>query len=326
MMLKIGLVGAGYIGGVHARILAADERVKLVGFADVVEKRAQELANQFGGKAYTDYEQLLSSGIDAVYVTTPNTLHTPIVLSALTRGIHVFCEKPMAITFEDAKRIREAARASKGLYQIGHNRRFAPVYQFAKEKIAQGLVPYSANVKMNRGELKNPPWVWNKDVTGGFLFESTIHLLDMIRWLMGEVLELDCRARANVYPDLDDFVMILTFENDRYAAFSSCAHATWSFPFERIELYGDHAAIITEEMEKVTYSPGLGQEIVRRDYFQLTNPEKWGYIKEDQLFVTAVLEGKAPPVTVDDAYKSIELVEACYQSARSGQRVALPLA
>jgi myo-inositol 2-dehydrogenase/D-chiro-inositol 1-dehydrogenase len=136
MMLKIGLVGAGYIGGVHARILAADERVKLVGFADVVEKRAQDLAHQFGGKAYTDYEQLLSSGIDAVYVTTPNTLHTPIVLSALARGIHVFCEKPMAITFEDAKRIREAARASKGLYQIGHNRRFAPVYQFAKEKIA----------------------------------------------------------------------------------------------------------------------------------------------------------------------------------------------
>ncbi|MBI4758480.1 MAG: Gfo/Idh/MocA family oxidoreductase, partial [Chloroflexi bacterium] len=74
MTLKIGLVGAGYIGGVHARILAADERVGLVGFADVVEKRAQDLANQFGGKAYTDYEQLLSSGIDAVYVTAPNTL------------------------------------------------------------------------------------------------------------------------------------------------------------------------------------------------------------------------------------------------------------
>ena len=106
-------------------------------------------------------------------------------------------------------------------------------------------------------------------ITGGFLYESTIHLLDMMRWLLGEIVEVECRARASVYSELDDFVMLFTCASGQYCAFSSCAHASWAFPFERVELYGDHAQIVTEEMEKVTYTSGLGQPIVQHDFFQL---------------------------------------------------------
>lgn len=326
MAVRVGIIGAGYVGGIHARILAADRRVQIVGVADVVSQRAEDLAHKVNARAFTSDQALLESGIDAVYVTTPNTRHKTPVLAALAQGIHVFCEKPMATSLDDARQILEAAHQSQAIYQVGHNRRFAPVYRFAREQIEAGFVPLSANVKMNRGELKNPAWVADRAITGGFLYESTLHLLDLIRWLMGDVAEVICRAESNVYPELDDFSMILTFTSGHHCVFSSCAHSTWAFPFERIELYGEHAQIITEEMEKVSCTLGLDQETNGRNYFQLPVPEKWGYRDEDQSFITSILEGRPPIVTAEDGYKAVELVEAAYRSARTGAAVKLPLA
>lgn len=314
------------MGTTHARILAQDRRVQIIGVADVMLEKAARLAQEIEAQAYSNLAALLAAGLDAVYVCTPNALHTDVVLEALARDIHVFSEKPMATSLEEAKRILQAAQRSKGIYQVGHNRRLAPVYKFAQERIVEGFEPYSVNVKMNRGELLNPPWVADCRVTGGFLYESTIHLLDMVRWLMGEVAEVRCVARQNIYAELDDFAMILTFASGRIGTFFSSAHTSWAFPFERVELYGKHAAIITEEMEKVIYSPNLGAEIVIRDFFQWEIADKWGYREEDRLFVDAIIEGRAPPVTALDGYKAVELVEACYRSAaRDGEATALPL-
>jgi myo-inositol 2-dehydrogenase / D-chiro-inositol 1-dehydrogenase len=79
-------------------------------------------------------------------------------------------------------------------------------------------------------------------------------------------------------------------------------------------------------MEKVAYAPGLAQPIVQHDFFQLGIAHKWGYREEDTRFVDAIVEGKTPPVTAEDGYKAIELVEACYRSAqRDGARLRLPL-
>jgi myo-inositol 2-dehydrogenase / D-chiro-inositol 1-dehydrogenase len=326
MALKLGIIGAGYVGTLHAKNLMADGRVQVLGVADVVESKAEVLARLVEGCTFPSAEALFDAGIEAVYVCTPNTLHTDAVLAALKRNLHVFSEKPMATTLHEAKQILDAVRTSGVHYQIGHNRRFAPVYKFAKQKILEGFTPTSANVKMNRGELQQPPWVSDTRVTGGFLYESTVHLLDMMRWLLGEVAEIECRARSSLYDELDDFVMLLTFAGGQHCAFSSCAHTSWAFPFERIELYGDHAQIVTEEMEKVTYAPGLGQATVQHDLFQLSLPDKWGYREEDTLFIDAILGGKTPPVTAEDGYKAIELVEACYRSAQQdGARIRLPL-
>ena len=326
MALTLGIIGAGYIGSVHAKNLLTDARVHILGVVDLVAPKAEELARLVKGRTFPNAAALFDAGVEAVYVCTPNTLHAEAVLAALERDVHVFSEKPMATTLHEAQQILDAARASRALYQIGHNRRFAPVYKLAKQKVLEGFAPTSANVKMNRGELQYPPWVANTRVTGGFLYESTVHLLDIMRWLMGEVVDVECRARSSLYNELDDFVMLLTFASGQHCAFSSCAHASWAFPFERVELYGDHAQIVTEEMETVAYAPGLGQATVRHDFFQLAMPDKWGYCEEDMLFVEAIIEGKAPPVTAEDGYKAIELVEACYRSAQhNGTRIRLPL-
>ena len=326
MALEVGIIGAGHMGTLHARNLMADERVHIVGVADVAKDRAEPLARLTQARTFLSATALLEAGVEAMYVCTPNTLHTEAVLAALHAGVHVFSEKPMATTLREARQILEAASTGRALYQIGHNRRFAPVYKCAKRHLLEGFVPTSANVKMNRGELQNPSWVSDTRLTGGFLYESTIHLLDMVRWLMGEVVEVTCRARASVYSELDDFTMLLTFASGQHCALSSCAHTSWAFPFERVELYGDHGQIVTEEMERVIYTPGLGQASVRHDFFQLGIAEKWGYREEDRLFVDTILEGKTPPVTAQDGYQAVELVTACYRSAqRQGTRLRLPL-
>lgn len=326
MKVKVGIIGCGHMGRTHGAILRRDERVELMGVMDIDRACAERLAKELETKAFDKLDNLLSEGPTAVYVATPNALHREPVLEALSAGAHVFSEKPMATSLDEARSILEAVESSGLIYQIGFNRRFAPVYKFAREQIEKGFTPLSANVKMNRGELKNPPWVGDTSLTGGFLYESTIHLLDMIRWLMGEVSEVICRARANVYKELDDFAMLLTFESGYHCAFSSSAHTSWAFPFERIELYGEHAQIVTEEMEKVTYSPGLGEAVITYDHFQLPAAEKWGYCEEDALFISALLGERPPAVTALDGYKAVELAEAVYRSARAGgEAVRLPL-
>jgi len=93
-----------------------------------------------------------------------------------------------------------------------------------------------------------------------------------------------------------------------------------------MEIFGPHQAVVTDEMERVILSPGLGREIVTRGYAQLPMEEKWGYRMEDRGFVDAVLEGQPPSVTAEDGLRATELVEACYRSARGGVEVRLPLA
>jgi myo-inositol 2-dehydrogenase / D-chiro-inositol 1-dehydrogenase len=324
--LKVGILGAGYIGGVHARSLRRDERVHLVGIADVRPEAAARLAAEVGARPLPDLEALLQEGAQAVYVTTPNAHHVEPVVAALGAGVHVFSEKPMATTLEGAQQVVAAAARSGAVYQLGFNRRTAPAYAFVRDLIGRGeLRPATAHIKMNRGELMNPSWVSTTSLTGGFLYESTIHLLDMCRFLLGDVSTVICHAKTTTYKEPDGFAAILRCTSGTLVTFHSCAHATWVFPFERIEIFGPHQAVVTEEMERVTVSPGVGREITTRNYFQLPVEEKWGYRAEDTMFVDAVLSGRRPAVTAEDGLRATELVEACYRSARTGAEVSLPL-
>ena len=184
--IKVGIIGAGYIGSLHAMVLARDERVRVVAVADLLAERAEQLARATGAHAVTDVEELIGL-VDAVYITTPNTMHTEVALAAIGAGRHVFCEKPMATSLAEARGILDAAGRSDRVFQVGHNRRFAPVYVLLKSMLAERR-PHSAHVKMNRGELINPPWVGDKAVTGGFLYETTIHMLghDAISFWRGD--------------------------------------------------------------------------------------------------------------------------------------------
>jgi myo-inositol 2-dehydrogenase / D-chiro-inositol 1-dehydrogenase len=322
--VKVGILGAGGIAKVHTSILKKDERVEIVGVADIAKERAEELAKETGNaKAVRSLEELFELGVNAVYVTTPNTLHAEPVLKCLQNNIHVFSEKPMATSLAEAEQIKKAAETSKAVYNLGMNRRFASVYKRVKELIASGEVtPYLANIKMNRGELLNPPWTSDPKVTGGFLYETPFHLMDLSRYLFGEVQTVYCEGRQNISDsEIDTFAIMITFESGTIANFVTYAHAGWSFPFESLEVYGKYSTIATQELERVMYSPGLKQPAQISDFYQLTIEEKWGYIEEDRLFIDAILHGTKPPVTAEDGFRSIQLLDAIYESAKTGKMI-----
>ena len=320
---KIGIIGAGGVAGIHAAILVKDSRIQLHSVFDVQPDRANALANRFGGSAAQSVDELLQQ-CDAAFVCTPNTTHEEVATKVLDAGRHVFCEKPFALNLASATRLRDRAVRSGLVYQVGHNRRFAPVYKILKDTMDRNdLRPLSVHAKMNRGELVNPPWVWNARLTGGFLYETPVHMFDLMTYFFGSVESVHVAARAHQHDELDDFSILLTFQSGLQATMKTYAHASWHFPFERFEVYGLHSTYETFEMEKISFTNGLESRTTTLDFSLASMHEKWGYIEEDRLFVDA-LDGKSPaPVTAEDGYRVVELIEACYHSARDGARVQL---
>lgn len=318
--LKLGIIGAGYIGGVHAAILAREERVTIAAIHDVAAERAQHLGNICGARAAQNAHEVIES-CDAVYIATPNTRHMELAIAAATSGRHVFCEKPMVTSLTEAQLVLDAAAKSDAVFQVGHNRRFAPVYNTLKRLLTESHLPHSAHVKMNRGELLQPDWVGDPKVTGGFLYETTIHMFDMMRFLFGEITMLQALGSSHEYPETDDFSVLLQFAGGMHATFASSADASWLFPFERIEVFCHHSTITTREMESLVYNEALDGRSIEQSMHQLPKEEKWGYLQEDKSFIDSITKGLPPAVTAMDGYKSVELVESCYRSVRTGEAV-----
>ncbi|HEU4508756.1 MAG TPA: Gfo/Idh/MocA family oxidoreductase [Pyrinomonadaceae bacterium] len=314
--VKIGIIGAGYIGGVHASVLARDERVQLAAVQDVVQECAEKLARMYSTIATATPLDVLER-CDAVFVTTPNTQHVSLSLAAIEAGKHVFCEKPLATNLADARRVYEKASKSRSVFQVGHNRRFAPVYVELKRLISETHKPHSAHVKMNRGELLKPVWTGNPEVTGGFLYETPVHMFDMMRFLFGEVETLHAFGSTHEYDEIDDFSVLLKFASGMHATLATAADASWLFPFERVEVFCHHATLVTREMESLTCSTNLEGHYTEQTMQQLSREEKWGYVQEDRAFIDSIVNGTPPLVTALDGLKSVELVDAVYQSCKS---------
>ncbi len=322
-MIRIGFAGAGFIATHHASVLAMLPDVHIAAVHEPDAARANEFASKYGATIAPSFEALLE-GSDAIYICSPNTLHATSAVAALDAGLHVFSEKPPAVTLDDARSIREAAEGARGVYQLGFNQRFAPVHAALKEKVASGeLTPRWAHVKMNRGQLLQPPWVADASVTGGFLYETAIHVLDVMMWLCGPVREVVCRAAQTCAPQFDDFAMLLTFESGVTATFCSSGHTTPLFPFQSIELYGSYATAVTEEADLVTFQLGLDAEPEVVDARALEWVERWGYVAEDEAFIAAVRSEAPVPTGADDAYRAVELIDACYRAAETREVVGV---
>jgi myo-inositol 2-dehydrogenase/D-chiro-inositol 1-dehydrogenase len=323
--VKVGVVGAGTMGRRHLQALAADPRVRIVGVADVAEPVAREAAASVGARACRDVAALADLGADAVFVTLPNVYHAPLVLEALDRGLHVFSEKPMATSLEDARRIAERVAAGDRVYQMGFNRRWAPAYRYLRAEIERGFVPYSAGVKINDGDMLTPSWYRNVAVSGGFMYDTAVHLVDLVAWLVGPVEWVAAIGRRSCYPDYDDIAMLLRCRGDRPVALTTCGHASWAAPQESVELYGDHALLASEGLDRVRHAIREKPDAAWQHLPSTGLLDLWGYAAEDRAFIDACLGQTLPPVTVHDAFHSVAVLDAAYTSvARGGEPVVVP--
>ena len=318
MGVSVGLIGAGAMGRRHLQALSRDSRVEIAGVADAVADAAKAAAEPIGARPCRDLADLAALKVDAVFVTLPNVYHGPVVLEALARGLHVFSEKPMATTLDEGRQIRDQVRRDGRIYQIGFNRRWAPAYRFIRQHIDAGFVPFSANVKINDGDMLTPSWYTNVAISGGFMYDTAVHLFDMVAWLIGPIERVTALGRQSCYPDYDDIALLLRCAGDRPVVFSTCGHASWAPPQERVELYGDHALLISEDLDRARYTT---RENPHADWQQFPSSDTvglWGYVDEDCAFIDACLGTAPPPVTVDDAFSSLAALDAAYASIAAG--------
>jgi myo-inositol 2-dehydrogenase/D-chiro-inositol 1-dehydrogenase len=325
---RIGIIGLGTQGQNHLAVLSEDKRAQIVAVCDPVKGLSDAAGKRYGANSHTDFRKLIEEEhLDAVFVVAPNAFHMEMLEFAIDQNLAIFCEKPMVITLQDAKKVSELVHQKRIKFQMGHNRRFSLVYKKTKELLeTHRIKPYMVGIKMVTGEMIRPAWMTDPKIVGGFLYDTTIHMLDLTRWLFGEVSTVTCMAQSNIYKtQLDDFWITLTTTNGLMVPILSSGHASWLPPFERVEIIGDHSCIITEEMNRVGFCPGLDRETQVWEYYHLPMTTTWGVQEEDRLFVDTLLEDKPPVITVDDGFKSVELVEACYRSAAKGRQIKLPI-
>jgi myo-inositol 2-dehydrogenase/D-chiro-inositol 1-dehydrogenase len=314
--IKIGIMGAGYIAGVHASVLARDERVQIAAVYDVVSECAVQLAGTHNATAVATTLELLERS-DAVFITSPNTQHFSLAMAAIETGKHVFCEKPLATNVAEAEKVFQHAGESQRVFQVGHNRRFAPVYTTLKQMLAETHAPHSAHVKMNRGECLKPAWTGDPKVTGGFLYETPIHMFDMMRFLFGDVESLHAVGSTHEYKEVEDFSVLMKFANGMHATLATSADASWLFPFERVEVFSHHATLVTREMESLTVSSNIEGDYTMHTMQQLPREEKWGYVQEDRAFIDAIVNATEAAVTARDGLMAVEIANAVYESVRT---------
>jgi predicted dehydrogenase len=342
MTLRIGVIGGGKIVRVrHLPEIQAHPSAEVGGVCDIVESRAQELAEQYGCQAYTDYHKLVQNpDLDAIVVAASNTTHAEMTIAALQAGKHVLCEKPMATTLEDALQMIAAAKEAGKQLMIAHNQRLEPANQKAREILSSGKlgkVLTFASVFGHPGPEDwaidgENTWFYRKEIAGlGVLGDLAIHKLDLVRWLLQDDYSEAAALYATLakhYPngnliDVDDNALCIL---KTHGGAMGSMTASWSYRKENnsttiycekgvLEIYvdPDFPIVVHYDHEQSEYHK-VGKKS--------TNVEqvKSGII---DAFVDALLAGKDVPIPGIEGYKALEAVLACQQAAQSGHNVRI---
>ncbi|MFC3883991.1 Gfo/Idh/MocA family protein [Bacillus songklensis] len=329
--LKVGVIGCGSIAQHrHLPEYALHQDAELVAVCDIVEERAKEVAEKYGVKPYTSYEELLQSGeVEAVSVCTPNYLHAPISIAALNEGIHVLCEKPMATSKEEAEAMIEAAEKSGKKLMIAHNQRFVKSHQKARQLIKNGEI---GKIYSFRTAFGHPgPESWSVEGKEGWFFKKEqafigamgdlgVHKTDLLRYVLGEeITEVGAfvETSAKDFADVDDnAVCVLKTESGIIGTLA----ASWSYVGKEDNstvIYGEKAILRLEEDPTyslvVQYANG---EVVNYQLGKIQSNEEGGqknsYVIEN--FVDCVLNDREPLITGEEGMKSLAVILAALKS------------
>ncbi len=326
-------IGTGRAGMIHARNISENiANAELVGVLDKDGEAAKESAKELGVDPYTDMDTLMSDAeFDAVTVATPTFTHADLVVEAAENGKHVFCEKPLAISLEEADRMKEAVENAGVKFQIGFMRRFDEGFQEAKEKIDSGEIGEIMSVRsVGRGPGLPPKWACNPELSNGNLAEVNSHDFDAIRWLTGKEYE-SVFARAGNYktPEVkeefpsfyDNAVVSFEMKDEVIGTVDSTCPADYGYD-ARMEILGDEGVLFIGEVARRGVAVCTGEkEFKRPAVSSWQNLFREAYWKEMKHFVDCILNDKKPKATLKDGRKAIEVVLAANDSIDKSKEV-----
>lgn len=328
-MLKVGLLGAGRIGQVHAVNIAGNLRSDLVAVSDVNMPAAEDLAAKFGAQATSSEAIIADPSIDAVLVATSTDTHSDLIEAATAAGKAVLCEKPVDLSLERAKACLAAANASGQPVMIGFNRRFDPNFAALKASSLKGEIGKSELLSLTSFDPAPPPVSYIK-VSGGLFRDMMIHDFDMANFLMGErPVTIRAVGSSVVDPeigeagDVDTAVVTMTYKDGRIAVIKNSRRAVYGYD-QRVELLGSDGLLQAQNMleNTVVKSTVAGVSSAKPTYFFL---ERYmpAYALEWEAFVAAALGGTEMPVTLEDGIAALAMAEAATTSAKTGEAVTV---
>jgi myo-inositol 2-dehydrogenase/D-chiro-inositol 1-dehydrogenase len=328
--LKIGLIGAGRIGRVHAATIAyRAPGAELAAVTDPLPEAARSLTESFRvGAVAPDARAILDDpAIDAVLICTPTDTHAALIMAAAAAGKHIFCEKPVALTLEQTDAAVAAADAAGVRLQIGFNRRFDANFARLRRAVADGEVGAVEVVHIVSRDPAPPPVSYIRS-SGGIFLDMTIHDWDMARFLTGsEIVEVYAQGGVMVDPaigaagDIDTHVTLLRFASGAIGTVDNSRRAVYGYD-QRAEVFGSRGAI--QAQNNFPNSAVISTaESVRRDlplnFFMDRYVE--AFAAEIEAFVAAVSGGGPVPVTGHDGRAALAVGLAAKLSYAEGRPV-----
>ncbi len=224
--IRVGFIGTGGNNTGHMRRLKEIEGVAFVAMCDVVEGRAKAAADEFGGSVYKDHHEMLDTvEMTALYISVPPFAHSDAEILAAEKGVHLFVEKPVVLDMDLGLRILDAIERNSVLSCVGYQLRYLDTTQRLKRYLSDKQVALISSHRW--GGLPGTPWWRVMDQSGGQLVEQTTHQVDIMRYVAGEIVEVQARYAALTMEDLENFtipdsqVAIFEFESGALATLST---------------------------------------------------------------------------------------------------------
>ena len=328
--LRVGVIGVGRIGRMHAELLARQVSGAALGSVyDALPPTAQGVAQEFGVPAAASVEEILNGDVDAVAICSTADTHVELMIAAAEAGKAVFCEKPVSLELVDLDRALAAIDAAGVPFQIGFNRRFDPAHAAVQEAVASGAIGEPHLVRISSRDPAPPPREYVR-TSGGLFLDMMIHDFDMARYLTGsEIVEVFARGAVRIdrmfadEGDVDTALVTLVHEDGCLTAIDNARQTAYGYD-QRIEVFGsagmaasdnplEHTGMVVTE--RGAHGPVL-------PYFFLERYMR-SYVREWEAFVEAVQSGSVPPVSGDDARAPLLIGLAAWRSLREHRPVRI---
>lgn len=322
--IRIGLVGCGRIAQTHLDALKTVDGCRLVGVADVREETARSVAEQYGTEAHGDHRDLLGGdSIDAAIVCTPPATHAEIAGFFLEKGVHVLCEKPLAVSFQEAQKLVAKAEAANRTIMMATKFRYVDDVIKAKGIIDSGIlgeVILVENVFCSKVDMHNR---WNSDRKlggGGVLIDNGTHSVDIARYLLGPIVAVRAEEGRRIQNlEVEDTCRLFLRTANRAMV---AIDLSWSIHKERdayIEVFGPEGALaIGWKGSKYRQSEKLGWVSFGRGYDKMS-----AFASQLRNFAGSIRGKEAPLITAEGALESVRVIEAAYRSLDSDKWVEI---
>jgi len=341
--VRVGIVGLG-MGHFHIKDYIKHPAAKIQAICDRDEPLAKKNGAEFNvPQVFTNFEDFVAKAeIDAVSLAVPNYLHKSMALACLDRGLHVMCEKPMAMDTLEAIEMRDRVRKTGLKFMIHYNQRFRPEHQYFKHLIAGGGlgdVYYGcAGWRRMRGMPRFGGWFSQKKMSGGGpLIDLGVHMLDLTRWLIGSPKAVTVSASTyshiaqslaraqNAQYDVEDLASaLIRFDNGS----SLLLEVSWALNFEErekvyLELSGTKGGLsnVTFDYKDTTTCIFREENGAMVKSVPLKYPPS--FENAQQHFLNCIIDDRQPGPGADDGVEIMRILDAIYESARIGREVEL---